>query len=138
MVTLSVCCGGGRLLNRAPISIGAEAVTEQVVPEHADAKPSNWDVASGVAVNVSGVPTGTLQEHTPGQSIPEGVETMRPAPEPMGITVIAIIAAADPESGEVVEAPVSPSVARLPEQPIASATSATPDARMPSPSDAKA
>src|SRR5438067_1180924 len=80
MSTLSV---GRCRRNWAVTTTGADAVRVQVVsPEHAEPKPSNVDDASAVGISKTLLPGTKLDAHIPGQSMPEGTETIRPSPVP--------------------------------------------------------
>jgi hypothetical protein len=63
-------------------------VTAQLpIPPHAPPQPVKVDVPSGVAVNVTSVPTLNAAEHVAPQSIPTGDEVTDPSPVPVLVTL---------------------------------------------------
>src|SRR5438128_2380210 len=79
--------GGGTLAKAATTERSPSSVTLQSpLPEQSPLHPANCDPVSAAAVRMTRVPAGIAATHVVPQSIPGGLEVMRPAPSPARAT----------------------------------------------------
>jgi len=88
-VSCTVAGGGGaEALNIAVTAVWFASNTVHVpVPVHAPVHPANIEVAPGLAVSVTDVPTVKLAVHVTPQFMPAGALVTVPAPLPASVTV---------------------------------------------------